>query len=103
MTGVQTCALPIYLGQLEKGSASLRIRIRNEINLNAILASVQGVHGIEGQGLNWEIKFNGDDQVHDEILYKLVQSKVGLIEFLPKKMDLEDVFLKLTYGQEAQT
>ncbi len=91
------------LGQLEKGSASLRIRIRNEIDLNSILAGVQGVHGIEGQGLNWEIKFNGDDQVHDEILYKLVQSKVGLIEFLPKKMDLEDVFLKLTYGQEAQT
>lgn len=90
------------LGQLEKGSAALKIRIRIEANLHSLLASLPGVLGIQGQGLDWEIKFNGDDRVHDEILQKLVQSKVGLIEFLPKKMDLEDVFLKLTYGQEVQ-
>jgi ABC-2 type transport system ATP-binding protein len=89
------------LGQLEKGSASLKIRLRKEADLNSLLAPIQGLIGIQGQGLNWEIKFNGDDRVHDEILYKLVQSKIGIVEFLPKKMDLEDVFLKLTYGQEA--
>ena len=90
------------LGQLEKGSASLKIRVRSEVDLKSLLNTVPGLMGIEGQGLNWEIKFNGDDKVHDEILFRLVQSKIGLIEFLPKKMDLEDVFLKLTYGQEAQ-
>ncbi len=90
------------LGQLEKGSAALKIRIRMETNVHSLLSSLPGVLGIQGHGLDWEIKFNGDDRVHDEILQKLVQSKVGLIEFLPKKMDLEDVFLKLTYGQEVQ-
>lgn len=90
------------LGQLEKGSAALKVRLRSEADLNSLLAPIQGLIGVEGKGLDWEIKFNGDDQVHDEILAKLVQSKSGLIEFLPKKMDLEDVFLKLTYGQEAQ-
>ena len=90
------------LGQLEKGSAALKVKLRSEADLNSLLAPIQGLIGVEGKGLDWEIKFNGDDQVHDEILAKLVQSKSGLIEFLPKKMDLEDVFLKLTYGQEAQ-
>jgi ABC-2 type transport system ATP-binding protein len=91
------------LGQLEKGSASLKIRLRTSTDLNSLLSPIQGLMGIQGQGLDWEIKFNGDDRVHDEILYQLVQSKSGLVEFLPKKMDLEDVFLKLTYGQEVQT
>ena len=91
------------LGQLEKGSAALKVRLRSEADLNSLLAPIQGLIGVQGKGLDWEIKFNGDDRVHDEILAKLVQSKSGLIEFLPKKMDLEDVFLKLTYGQEVQT
>lgn len=91
------------LGQLEKGSAALKIKLRSMADLNSLLGSVQGLIGVQGSGLDWEIKFNGDDKVHDEILYKLVQSKTGLVEFSPKKMDLEDVFLKLTYGQEAQT
>lgn len=91
------------LGRLEKGSAALKIRLRHEVDLNALLSTIEGFMSVNGQGLDWEVKFNGDDRVHDEILYKLVQSKTGLVEFLPKKMDLEDVFLKLTYGQEAQT
>jgi ABC-2 type transport system ATP-binding protein len=88
------------LGQLEKGSTILKVRLRQTTDLNSVLGSVPGIMGVQGQGSAWEIKFNGDDQVHDEILYKLVQSKAGLVEFSPKKMDLEDVFLKLTYGRE---
>lgn len=89
------------LGNLEKGSAILKIRLRKEADLNTVLGKVTGLLGVQGQGLQWEVKFNGDDQVHDEILSQIVQSRIGLVEFLPKKMDLEDVFLKLTYGQEA--
>ncbi len=89
------------LSQLEKGSASLKVRLRTEVNLNSFLSSIHGLISVQGQGLDWEIKFNGDNQVHDAILSQLVQSKIGLVEFFPKKMDLEDVFLKLTYGQEA--
>lgn len=89
------------LGQLEKGSASLQIKLRQQADLNSMLASMPGLVGISGQGQSWEVKFNGEDAVHDEILSKLVQAKVGVVEFSPKKMDLEDVFLKLTYGQEV--
>lgn len=89
------------LGRFEKGTAVLKVRLRKEADLNSVLGKVSGLLGIQGQGLQWEIKFNGEDQVHDEILSQIVQSRIGLVEFLPKKMDLEDVFLKLTYGQEA--
>ncbi|MFN8791976.1 MAG: ABC transporter ATP-binding protein [Bdellovibrionales bacterium] len=89
------------LGRLEKGSAALRIRLRQGRDLNPLLAQIPGLIGVVGQGQNWEISFNGDEQVHDQILAKLVESRIGLIEFSPKTLDLEDVFLKLTYGQEV--
>lgn len=89
------------LGRLEKGSAALRIRLRENRDINSLLASTPGLIGVTGAGQDWEIQFNGDDQVHDEILTRLVQSRIGIVEFTPKKMDLEDVFLKLTYGQEV--
>ena len=89
------------LGRLEKGSAALKVRLRQTADVNSLLASVPGLIGVTGSGQSWEIRFNGDDNVHDEILAKLVGSKTGVLEFSQKKMDLEDVFLKLTYGQEV--
>jgi len=89
------------LGRLEKGSAAVRIRLRQGRDLNTLLAQIPGLIGVTGHGQNWEIQFNGDEQVHDQILAKLVESRIGLVEFSPKTLDLEDVFLKLTYGQEV--
>ncbi len=90
------------LGRLEKGSSVLQIKLRNPKDLNALLSSQNGVLQISGSLIDWEIQFDGKDQVHDEILMKLVQTNSGLLEFSPKKLDLEDVFLRLTYGQEAK-
>lgn len=89
------------LGRLEKGSAALKVKLRRETDLNSLLSAVPGLVGVTGFGSNWEIQFNGEDSVHDQILAKLVDSKSGVLEFSQKKMDLEDVFLKLTYGQEV--
>jgi len=90
------------LGRLEKGSSVLQIKLRRPKDLNSVLSSQNGVLQISGSLVDWEIQFDGQDQVHDEILMKLVQTNSGLLEFSPKKLDLEDVFLKLTYGQEAK-
>jgi len=90
------------LGRLEKGSRVLQVKLRSPKDLRSVLSSQSGVLQITGSLVNWEIQFDGKDQVHDEILMKLVQTNSGLLEFSPKKLDLEDVFLKLTYGQEAK-
>jgi ABC-2 type transport system ATP-binding protein len=90
------------LGRLEKGSSVLQIKLRSPKDLKSVLSSQSGVLQISGSLVDWEIQFDGKDQVHDEILMKLVQTNSGLLEFSPKKLDLEDVFLKLTYGQEAK-
>lgn len=90
------------LGRLEKGSRVLQVKLRSPKDLNTLLSSQNGVLQISGSLVDWEIQFDGKDQVHDEILMKLVQTNSGLLEFSPKKLDLEDVFLKLTYGQEAK-
>lgn len=90
------------LGRLEKGSSVLQVKLRSPKDLNTVLSSQNGVLQISGSLVDWEIQFDGKDQVHDEILMKLVQTNSGLLEFSPKKLDLEDVFLKLTYGQEAK-
>lgn len=89
------------LGKLEKGVATLRVRLRSSQSLESYLQGLKGVVQVQGAGQDWEIQYDGGEQTHDELLMKLVQSKVGLIEFSPKKLDLEEVFLKLTYGQES--
>ncbi len=89
------------LEQLEKGTSALKVRLRKSCDLKSLFSSVKGVQSVQGQETQWEIKYSGEDVVHDEILAQLVQSRAGVIEFLPKRMDLEDVFLKLTYGQEG--
>ncbi len=90
------------LGQMEKEAAVIKIRLRKAFDLNSVLGPVKGVLGASGSGLNWDVKFNGEESVHDEILERLVQARAGILEFVPKRMDLEDVFLKLTYGQEVK-
>jgi ABC-2 type transport system ATP-binding protein len=89
------------LSRLEKGTSILKVRLRGEKSPLSWLNDQAGLLNIKGAGFDWEIQYDGKDQTHDEILMKLVQGKAGLIEFSPKKMDLEDVFLKLTYGQEV--
>jgi ABC-2 type transport system ATP-binding protein len=89
------------LGRLEKGTSIIKIRLRDDRTPLAWLQNQNGFIDLKGSGAEWEIQYDGNVQTHDEILLKLVEGKAGLIEFSPKKMDLEDVFLKLTYGQEV--
>lgn len=89
------------LGRLEKGGATLKVRLRGDFDLKSSFTGLTGITQVLGQQKEWEIQYDGRDQTHDEILMRLVQSQAGLVEFSPKKMDLEDVFLKLTYGQEV--
>lgn len=90
------------LATLEKGQSRLFVRLRREArDLPQALADIEGLMTCE-QGVSareWKINVKGADETVDAVSNRLVTKGYGLLEFSPTKLDLEDVFLKLTYGQ----
>jgi ABC-2 type transport system ATP-binding protein len=92
------------LAHRNQGQNRLTLRLRKDVNdLKKVLLGIEGVvsthQGITGK--EWEVNFHGEDEVVDAISSRLVQQGFGLLELSPHKTDLEDVFLKLTYGSDA--
>lgn len=91
------------LSTLEKGQSRLFVRLRREIqDLKKVLADIDGVMQVEAgvSPKEWRIDVRGSDETVDAVSSRLVTEGYGLLEFSPSKVDLEDVFLKLTYGTE---
>ncbi len=91
------------LSKLEKGQGRLFVRLRKEISdLKSVIADIDEVIAVdEGSSKReWRIDFKGDDETIEKVSSKIVSKGLGLIELTPSKIDLEDVFLKLTYGVE---
>lgn len=91
------------LSKLEKGQGRLFVRLRKEVSdLGAVIAGIDEVLSVD-VGTNkreWRIDYKGDDETIDKVSAKIVSNGLGLIELTPSRVDLEDVFLKLTYGME---
>ncbi len=91
------------LSSLEKGQGRVFVKLRKEIqDLGSLLKDVAGVLEVDS-GANkkeWKIGYKGDEEIIDQLSSKIVSNGLGLIELSPSKVDLEDVFLKLTYGSE---
>ncbi|MNT39805.1 hypothetical protein D3C72_1760820 [compost metagenome] len=87
---------------MEKGQSRLHIRLRKDVSdMKAVLGNLSSVVGVT-QGTSakdWQIDIQGGEDVVDTISALMVNKGFGLIELSPKKLDLEDVFLKLTYGE----
>lgn len=91
------------LSKLEKGQGRILVRLRKEItDLKSVIADIDEVLSVDQGNTNreWRIDFKGDDETIDKVSSKIVSKGLGLIELSPSKVDLEDVFLKLTYGME---
>lgn len=95
----------VNLATLEKGQSRLFVRLRREIqDLPTVLADIEGVMQVEAgvSTREWRIDVRGSDETVDAVSSRLVSKGYGLLEFSPTKVDLEDVFLKLTYGQSKE-
>lgn len=87
----------------ERGQSRLTIRLRKEVeDFKKVLNGIEGVASVSAGSSrrDWEVGFRGDDAVVDAISARVVNEGLGLLELSPRKVDLEDVFLKLTYGAE---
>lgn len=91
------------LASQDRGQSRLTIRLRKEVDdFKKVLGGIEGVLAVAAGSSrrDWEVNFRGDDAVVDAISARVVNEGLGLLELSPHKVDLEDVFLKLTYGAE---
>lgn len=93
------------LSTMEKGQRRLHIRLRKDVSdMSGLLKDVREVIGTtSGASLKeWSVDVAGGEDVVEAIASRLVTQGLGLLEFTPVKRDLEDVFLRLTYGQDSK-
>lgn len=91
------------LATMEKGQSRLHVRIRKEVeDMKTILSDIREVVGVHAgtSHKEWNIDLKGGEEVVDSISSLIVAKGYGLVELSPSKVDLEDVFLKLTYGKQ---
>ncbi|XGC81668.1 ABC transporter ATP-binding protein [Bdellovibrio bacteriovorus] len=93
------------LSTMEKGQSRIHVRLRKEItDMKSILSDISQVVSVHlgATSKEWDIDVQGGEEVVDMISSRIVNKGFGLIELSPSKLDLEDVFLKLTYGAEGK-
>lgn len=94
-----------HLAMMEQGQNRLLVRVAKEVtDMKAVFSDIREVISVQAGNSNkeWRIDVRGGDDIVAAVSSRLVTQGMGLLEFSPSKMDLEDVFLKLTYGQNAE-
>jgi ABC-2 type transport system ATP-binding protein len=90
------------LEKLNQGSLAVTIKTRNKSSLENSLKNIQGVLSIDKiSDLHFKVKISEDDELIEKVASEVIRSGAGLMELVPSRANLEDVFLKLTYGQES--
>lgn len=90
------------IDQIEKmnqGFMLVSIKTRKGSALPEMLKSLAGVISVEKiSDLHFQIKMQENEELIDKIASEVIRSGAGLLELVPTRANLEDVFLKLTYG-----
>lgn len=87
--------------KINQGSIVLNVKTkRNSPALEALLKKIEGVNEIETiTSHHYRIKMIEQDDLIERVAQQVISAGAGLIELTPSRANLEDVFLKLTYGQ----
>lgn len=88
--------------KLNKGLLTVNLKTRKDLGSISELQKISGVHHIENVGSStYRIQIK-DEDVLDQIAQQIIQSGAGLRELTPAVANLEEVFLKLTYGENKE-
>lgn len=93
------------LSTLQSGGRRIHIKLRKAAGeAPRFLAQTPGVLRVHAGSTpqDWELDAEGDDEVIEMLARTAIDQGYGLLEIGSKKVDLEDIFLKLTYGDSAQ-
>lgn len=90
--------------KLNQNVSVVHIKTRKEGNLSDKFRSLNGVVSVDIENsYSYKIKFKDDESLTDHIADIVLKSNLGLHEIVQEKENLEDVFLKLTYGSQSPT
>lgn len=93
------------LSKMEQGQIRLHVRLRKGVeDMQSVLSNMGSVVGVHSGASTkeWDIDIKGSEEAVEDVSSLLVGKGYGLLELTPAKRDLEDVFLKLTYGQQEK-
>lgn len=93
-----------HLATMEKGQNRLQVRLRRDVDdMKKVLTDIREAVGFHmgASPKEWRIDVQGGEEAVDAISARIVSQGLGLLELSPTKLDLEDVFLKVTYGQDS--
>ncbi|AGH95035.1 ABC transporter ATP-binding protein [Pseudobdellovibrio exovorus] len=86
-----------------KGTILLNLKTRKPLQQADVLSRVAGVIAVEAiTDQHYRIKLEENENLIDQVATAVIQSGAGLLELAPSKANLEEVFLKLTYGQQQE-
>ncbi len=95
------------IDQIEKmnqGHVVLTVKTRTSKNLNSVFVAMNGVKNVHCiDDLTYNIEISDEGELTDLIATEVLKSGAGLAELTRSKNQLEDVFLRLTYGQSAES
>jgi ABC-2 type transport system ATP-binding protein len=93
------------LSKLKTGSRKVILKVRrpNDSVYSAIksIAEVSDVHFDKAN--TYQVTTSASDEIIEAIATAAIGKNAGLLEISSAKADLEDIFIKLTYGDSAQT
>jgi ABC-2 type transport system ATP-binding protein len=90
--------------KMNEGFIMLTVRTKKAGSLEAQLMKVPGVKEVISPSPQiYKIKMTDEDDIIEKVAAEVIRSGDGLLELTPTRANLEDVFLKLTYGQEEGT
>jgi ABC-2 type transport system ATP-binding protein len=92
------------LAKLQAGTRSVHLKVaRGSDELVQNLKSVAGVRAVvPGAGQNiWQVEIEDKEEIIERIAEQVIAKNFGLLEIHSAKADLEDIFMKLTYGSEG--
>jgi ABC-2 type transport system ATP-binding protein len=90
------------LAALKSGGRRIQLRVRSSSpEAQQILLAVKGVQKVRAGNSpsDWQLDTADSDDMVENIAKEVMSKGLGLLEISSAKADLEDVFLKLTYGE----
>lgn len=89
--------------KMNQGFILLTVRTKKAGALENQLMKIVGVKEvITVSPQHYKVKMLEQDEIIEKVASEVIRSGDGLIELSPSRANLEDVFLKLTYGQTSQ-
>ncbi|PWU17360.1 MAG: MFS transporter [Bdellovibrio sp.] len=92
------------LSALQSGGRKVHLKVRKSAaELGAKLKGIRGIQKVVSGATpqDWELDTESDDEIVETVAREIIAGGYGLLEIGSVKADLEDIFLKLTYGDSS--